>query len=345
MYLKQFLFSCLLFFFSQAGSAQLISNGNFSSGTTSWSCGIEVNTESTYGGSGSNAVVEVDAGAGLCQTVNGLTIGNTYQLSFSASRRTGGCPSPATTNIDITVSGGVFAATVTRTNTTFGFTTNSYLFTANSATHTITFAAGSGFGGSTCGMIMDDFALAFSPLPIELLNFDADYKTNAIEFNWSTATEKNNAYFVIQKSNNGIDFMDLLTIPSKALQGNSSIQLNYSSKDISPENGLIYYRLKQVDLDKTVSYSDVIVISTSFKENKLYPNPNSGEFSIDLKIKGKVSVSIMNHLEESVYTESQVLSSESESLKINAKDKLSTGYYHCLVTAAFTSYYFPLIIH
>jgi hypothetical protein len=153
------------------GRAQSFVTGSFSSRTTDWGCSLEANTESVYGEPGAKAVDEVDAAANICQTVSGFAIGSSYSLRLLASRRTGGCPSPATNNMNITIDGGALAVTLTRTNTTFGLTTAVYVFTATNNAHTITFSAGSGFGSSTCGMIVDNIALGLSSFPLNSLIF------------------------------------------------------------------------------------------------------------------------------------------------------------------------------
>lgn len=319
--------------------AQLISNGGFGLGTLLWGCGVEANTELSYGGSSGNMVVEVDAGAGLCQTIIGLTIGNTYVLTFNSSRRLGSCPSPAITNVDITVSGGALATTVTRTNTVFGWSTNSYLFVANSVIHTIDFSAGSGFGGSTCGMIIDNVNVSFSPLPIKLLYFDAKYKNNAVEIEWSTATETNNHYFEIEKSEDGIDYTTIAQLPSKAAQGNSSVRIHYDCKDFHPSEKTNYYRMKQVDYDNAFSYSPVVAVKSeiSKKNEFIYPNPNNGEFVISTEVEGYVKISFVNHIGNEVFSELQTIEKESGEIKIHAKDKLTSGVYQCIVSG--TDYY------
>ena len=84
------------------------------------------------------------------------------------------------------------------------------------------------------------------PLPIELLYFDAKIKNNKVICNWITATEINTDYFVIQRTINGIDFEDIGTIGAA---GNSFNNISYEFEDVSPLNGISYYRLKQYDLD------------------------------------------------------------------------------------------------
>jgi hypothetical protein len=73
-------------------------------------------------------------------------------------------------------------------------------------------------------------------LPIELAYFNAFKNDNGIELEWRTDMESNNAYFIVQKSENGSGFYDIARIDSKAKNGNSNIQLNYSYQ-INTGNG------------------------------------------------------------------------------------------------------------
>jgi hypothetical protein len=111
------------------------------------------------------------------------------------------------------------------------------------------------------------------PLPITLLSFTAQAQNNkAALLQWTTATESNNKGFAVQRSADGANFTTLDFVNSKAANGNSSIQLNYSYTDSHPLNGVNYYRLAETDLDGTVHYSDV----QSVQFNNLlsvYPNP------------------------------------------------------------------------
>jgi hypothetical protein len=345
------LFLLLIIIFSVVPfRAQILLNGDFTLGTAFWGCASETNPETTYGGSnGLNTVAEVDALAGLCQTVSGLTPGNTYELSFSASRRTGSCPAPLITNVNITIDGGVLITTVTRTNTTFGFTTSGFLFIATSASHTITFAGGSGFGGSTCGLIVDNIAVTTSALPIELMEFKGAVEDRSIRLTWATATEKNNDHFFIERSADGILFEEIAKIQSKATQGNSMSRLDYTTMDASPLNHLNYYRLKQVDLNGSASLSKLIAISFSSDTEPaiiLYPNPNNGAFMLDfssLETNGSVHILLVGSLGKVLHSQMHEVD-KTNTLKIDWREKMPSGSYHCVVTTETFSKHFPVII-
>jgi hypothetical protein len=114
------------------------------------------------------------------------------------------------------------------------------------------------------------------PLPIELLSFDAKLKGTYVDLNWSTATEINNDYFVVERAGEDLIWEPVL---EKAGAGNSNSFLSYSDKDRKPLNGFSYYRLKQVDFDGGFSYSDpVSIFNKTIVDSEdvfMYPNPSA----------------------------------------------------------------------
>ncbi len=271
---KRINFSAILCVCVLVIKSQIILNGNFTSGTANWGCSPETNPESVYGGPTGNIVAEVDAAAGLCQTVTGLTIGGVYRLSYQCSRRVGGCPSPNPSNITITVSGGALSKTDSRINTSFALTTTTYIFTATATSHVITFAAGTGFGGSTCGMIMDNISIVISPLPIELLYFNAEIiNKQSVLTTWETATELNNDFFTVEKSTNSLDWEIVGIIKGG---GTTTQRLKYNYTDYLPYQGISYYRLKQTDFNGDFKYSSMQSIVMEIPDEiSVFPNPST----------------------------------------------------------------------
>src|SRR5204863_7862216 len=58
--------------------------------------------------------------------------------------------------------------------------------------------------------------------------------------------------------------------------------LSYHFEDTDPCNGTVYYRLKQVDLDGTSSYSNVVAVNckSGFESVELFPNPANTELTV-----------------------------------------------------------------
>jgi hypothetical protein len=124
-----------------------------------------------------------------------------------------------------------------------------------------------------------------SPLPIELLDFTVLAHEDHIQLNWVTATEINNDYFNVERSENGLSFE---SIGEVAGSGNSNKQISYELFDDSPIIGTSYYRLKQTDFDGKFEYFKLIAVNFSMDEGGIctlhvYPNPCVGSCVIDLK--------------------------------------------------------------
>jgi hypothetical protein len=112
-------------------------------------------------------------------------------------------------------------------------------------------------------------------LPVELLHFEAAPGKRGIELTWATATELDNDRFEVERSAEGIDF-HLIGVVSGA--GTTTQETRYGFIDEAPLDGLNHYRLKQVDIDGTPSFSPVRTAwhRKAGEDIALVPNPGSG---------------------------------------------------------------------
>jgi hypothetical protein len=85
-----------------------------------------------------------------------------------------------------------------------------------------------------------------SVLPIELTDFTCQPEGNVIKLNWTSASEINNAYYLLQHSSDGEHFETLATVPGKMF---SSLPTQYFTLDSHPYAGHNYYQLSQFDVD------------------------------------------------------------------------------------------------
>lgn len=128
-----------------------------------------------------------------------------------------------------------------------------------------------------------DFGFQTQPLPVELLYFIATAQKDLIYLTWSTATEIENDYFELERSENGKIFKPIVKIDGG---GNSLMTLNYDYEDHSAIAGtLYYYRLKQVDFDGNFEYSEIVNAKLdAFKNDmEVYPNPVGSQVNINLR--------------------------------------------------------------
>lgn len=121
------------------------------------------------------------------------------------------------------------------------------------------------------------FASTIIPLPVTLTDWTASCSDNFVKFKWTTATELNNSYFIIESSQDAQNWNEVTQINGA---GNSHSIKEYSYESYQSKQA--YYRLCQIDFDKTKSYSNIIHLDcmSSLKEIVLYPNPNTGTFQM-----------------------------------------------------------------
>lgn len=119
-------------------------------------------------------------------------------------------------------------------------------------------------------------------LPVDLLWFTAECEQNGVLLQWSTASETNNDFFILERSSDTLNFQIVGTVTGAS---NSNQILYYSFLDAKSINGNAYYRLKQTDFDGNYKYSNIISATCNdelFKDIKIYPNPVTNELTIEL---------------------------------------------------------------
>jgi len=121
-----------------------------------------------------------------------------------------------------------------------------------------------------------------SPLPIELLSFQAKQVGSAIHLAWETITEKNNALMVVERSKDGRSFVE---IGQRKGAGTTLTPQRYGWVDEQPFSGINYYRLRQQDYDGAVNYHSTIAVL--FKSDKqqditIFPSLVSDQLNIAL---------------------------------------------------------------
>jgi len=181
-------------------------------------------------------------------------------------------------------------------------------------------------------------------VPVELNAFTASVVNSGVQLLWSTASELNNRGFEVERSVN--DQNNFVTIGFVDGKGNST-EINYYSFNDNPQlSGVnqIYYRLKQVDLDGTFSYSDVVSVSydvpAEFVLNQNYPNPFNPSTTISYFVPKEsfVSIKIYDFLGREVTTlVSEMKSIGSYELRFDASNIPSGTYFYTMTADGYAS--------
>jgi hypothetical protein len=119
-------------------------------------------------------------------------------------------------------------------------------------------------------------------LPVTLSSLNAicaeDKKSARIE--WTTATEQNSSYFVVERSTDAVNWNAIATLEAA---GNSVSTLNYSFVDNDiRQYDLVYYRLKEYDLDAAMMQSGIVSLNCveTTAGFDVYPNPANAQLNV-----------------------------------------------------------------
>ena len=138
--------------------------------------------------------------------------------------------------------------------------------------------------------VVDAWLLNYCPppptLPVTLTNFNARYEGDGKSvLEWNTETEVNNDRFEIQRSVDGQNFN---TIGTLAGSGTTSQTVKYTYLDQGVDAlgaDLVYYRLRQVDIDGKSELSQVVMVKPKLKDGarvRVWPNPSDGRVQVQL---------------------------------------------------------------
>ena len=192
----------------------------------------------------------------------------------------------------------------------------------NASNGSITVNGVSSFSPFTFGTVDNEQ----NPLPINLINFNALKYNESVKLEWSTASEENNDFFIIERT---ADFRDISAIGSIDGAGNSNTILNYETIDYSPLEGKSYYRLIQVDYDGGKEYFDwkMVDFSKDYSEKIIiYPNPtDNGITNVSTQgIEGAAIIEIMDVNAKVIYRK-HIIINNNTSFPIDLN--LSSGIY------------------
>jgi hypothetical protein len=160
------------------------------------------------------------------------------------------------------------------------------------------------------------FAETGGALPIQLSSFNGSVQHSNVQLTWVTLSELNNYGFYVQRKRPSEQ--EYFEVPNSFVAGHGTTNepQTYNFTDVAPGSGTWMYRLKQVDLDNSLHYTEPIQIDvltgvaekgttpTVYELNQNYPNPFTPSTMIAYAIpqSGYVTLKVYNLLGAEVAT-------------------------------------------
>ncbi len=178
-------------------------------------------------------------------------------------------------------------------------------------------------------------------VPVEFISFNAAGHNGEVQISWSTATETNNKGFQVERKDNFSGKWNPEGFVGGS--GTSTEKKDYAFADKNPSAGINYYRLKQIDLNGSFSYSKVIevnVVPVDFVLKQNYPNPFNPSTTIEYYTAqpGKVSLKVYDITgKEAADLVNENQKAGQHSIKFNAAGLASGVYLYSLEAGNFTA--------
>ncbi len=141
---------------------------------------------------------------------------------------------------------------------------------------------------------------------------------------WSTSFEENNVMFIVEKSEDGKSFTEVGSVDAS---GDSDDIKEYNFLDVMSNASKSYYRLKQVDLDGTFSYSEILIVQQKFANNFMVARMSAVattdifEVTIDAMKDAELEYDLANWKGEVVLEDKMIIINGLNDLSVDLRDQ------------------------
>ena len=169
------------------------------------------------------------------------------------------------------------------------------------------------------------YFIGATPLPVELLTFTGERDQDKVTLRWSTASEINNDYFIVQHSR---DMKNFSGIGKLYGAGNSTNVNNYVFDDPEPFQGINYYRLLQVDFDGHTTTYPSVALRFDGGRTELYPNPASeiSKLSYSSDSEKQIHIKIFDAIGQLAFSQEEQVTKGNNDIRIDLS-ALAKGIY------------------
>jgi len=163
----------------------------------------------------------------------------------------------------------------------------------------ISYGSGNGSTAANAAAAWADLAPAGIALPVTFGDIRGQIKSNTVQVDWTIFSEVNVSRYEVQRSTDGRSFTTIGSVTATR-------KPQYTFTDNNPGTGANYYRVKNIDIDGSGSYSQVVkvVLGKTVSDLTLFPNPTKGDYISIITpdfAKGSYNIRILNSQGAEVY--------------------------------------------
>lgn len=154
-----------------------------------------------------------------------------------------------------------------------------------------TFSGANALDGETSNATATSPVPIATTLPVTLTTLTATAMPKSTMVKWATASESENDFFAVERSQDGRTFRELGRVTGR---GTTTDAVSYAFEDNAPVNGTSYYRLRQVDFDGTTTFSEFVLVQRQGLGLSAYPNPVASRLFLGGATDGEATIMDMN---------------------------------------------------
>lgn len=166
-----------------------------------------------------------------------------------------------------------------------------------------------------------------NPLPALEFVLQGIHREKQNELHWKTSGELNTDYFVVERADSKNEFQ---AIGQQKAAQNANTLNTYSFIDskVSSDVNTVLYRIKLIDIDRQVSYSNTIALaSNKTQEFSISPNPCYDKLNVHYSTNAEIDIdiTIRNTIGQIVFNKRHHMTSGNFELPINISHQLTSG--------------------
>ncbi len=149
-------------------------------------------------------------------------------------------------------------------------------------------------------------------LPVKFAGFNAAYANGTTKLTWTTATETNNDYFAVERSEDGVNFV-VVGRENGAMNSNQLKAYAFTDLNAFAGGGFLYYRIKQVDKSGKFEYTDVKVVKVptlAVFAVKSFPNPVTHKLNVSWGQDAKAATYSLNDVSGKTWISGRLVNSQ-----------------------------------